>query len=81
MFDEVASHYDIQHMTLFIKREKELLEGSSDIEIGEAEKDSAQTFTEEHFREQHEEIVKDKRREKAEEMLNQILERIAKLEG
>ena len=77
-FDESAHHYDIQQMTLFIKREKELLDSSNDVEgTGQSGTDNNQVYIEEHFQRKGEEIAK----KKAAEMLDQILEKIAKLKN
>ena len=79
MFDEVAHHYDIQQMTLFIAREQELLNGVSDTLPDGSEAQSVVQPTG-GTNEQSDEYASIERN-KAEEMLNQILDRISRLEG
>lgn len=79
LFDETEHHYDIQQMTLFIAREKELLDGADDMpDVLDAAAIPQQTGVASGG--QNDEYA-ERERKKAEEMLDQILDRISRLAG
>lgn len=79
-FDELAHHYDIQRMTLYIEQEKALFEGKPDDPVTPPDGGSGGVQPgEDPLRQSNDYAARE--RKKAEEMLDQILDRISKLKN